>query len=324
MEASSSTFNSEAKKILRFLGLLLFVLALADRLLGAGLGILQNRIVSGSTGGKLNYISTMEPRPQLLVMGSSRAHRHVRPSLFPIPAFNLAHSGMELPFHYGLLSIMEANNSLPETILLHVDPEYFVRQQTRTRRLEDIFFLSPYYSRSPEVKELIDSMGWTEKLKSTSHLYHFNGELLGLLRNTASPRAFADGGYRSTPASDEDGERLDYTLGIQASPSLPAPDPSATELLQKSLEICKRNGVALICFTSPTFYPAPESHAPARQFLKELFSEHKVTYLDYQRHQPGEVQARELWFDANHLNDNGAKIFTEILVRDLETAGVEI
>jgi lysophospholipase L1-like esterase len=94
------------------------------------------------------------------------------------------------------------------------------------------------------------------------------------------------------------------------------------------IKLCKEHNITPILITTPyrSYYSNWFSNEILEQFYCELIdpNENDVIYLDYSRDERFN-NSEELLKDTDHLNKQGAIVFTEIVIKDLfETRFAEI
>ncbi len=294
----------------------------ADRLLGMFLERLYDRSLEGQTGGDLNrYLA--KDRPDILVIGSSRAHHHVIPDSLSSNAYNLSHNGMSVAFQAGLVAVLDQYDALPTRILLlHVDPEEALLDQGRG----DIRFLRRFYGSVPYVTDRIDALHPFERYAFWSDVHRFNGMVPGLLRTwwqPDPPLSDQGRGYVQRPDQPMDATRTLHTAArdsinaatyatrwseVQARAHIGAP-------VNYIDSVCRSRGINLILFTSPRYRttqareafnaqaraalgPTPRWITPAGPGIDRL---HDIRY----------------WRDNVHMRHDGARLFSGSLAETL-------
>ena len=71
--------------------------------------------ISGESGGKINCLVKENSNTEILIMGSSRAARNIKPDYFKSHVFNLGHNGMYDYFQLNLLNYLIEQNINPNS-----------------------------------------------------------------------------------------------------------------------------------------------------------------------------------------------------------------
>lgn len=101
------------------------------------------------------------------------------------------------------------------------------------------------------------------------------------------------------------------------------------EYIKNILKICKENNLIPILITTPQSYLYNEGVGD-KQYKERIYDkieclkeEFNFIYLDYSHDQRFENNL-ELFYDDDHLNEKGAEIFTNILLKDIENKGYDL
>src|SRR5262245_14229524 len=139
-------------------GVVVFVLLLVllDQGLGSVLGRIQRQTFTGDRGGLLNYALTQEP--QVLVLGSSRAKYHIKPSVLTeklgLTAYNAGLNGQDFLYSVMLYDLWKRRHLHPRILVLTIDIESLIPRETEVNAAH---ILAPYQDESPLVAEILYS-----------------------------------------------------------------------------------------------------------------------------------------------------------------------
>lgn len=298
-----------------FIAVLLSLLFTLDRGLSFVMDQLFFRVMTGQLGSINYYLS--KPPPQLVIMGSSRAVHQVDPDRFKLKAFNLGHGGMFMPFHTGLLRMMEQHQKLPPAILLQVDPYEFIGGP----KVRDVQQLSYYYHHSDTLRQYINELSPLEKYKYWFDLYRYNGKCVSVAKEYLTSRKMTQGGngYDPLPLNNRDSvNTLLFAKNGTADPLLPV-NQLQFRYLNSFITICKRNHIRLICFTAPIYQP-DETFRRGSIEVQALLMKNGIPYLNYSESPIPELQNHpSYWKGLTHLNQRGAEIFSGILADQVES-----
>ncbi len=309
--ASSFTFSFRSAS-LAGLGLLL-TLALLDRLFADGLeALLRDQIV----GPYAQADAIVErARPQLLVLGSSRAQRHYVPSILRKSmgkvCLNGGRDGQGLPYSTGLLHLA-LKRYTPELVILDLGNADLVRDPSSTMRVSS---LSPYYHRHPDLAPYLEVRGDHELLKLRCRCYAYNSKVVDLLRYRLLPFLTPDDDSGYIPVEG----RMTSLPPVASGPSLAQPvSPELVELLAVSLRECREKQIKFLGVFSPSY--VDDSKCTSRRVLEDLLKENGFAWLDFTNN--SDFAGRpELFSDPRHLNHEGAELFTTLLSQRLREEG---
>lgn len=314
---------------LRFVLIVLVGWVVADRTITRVLDIAYRHDTLGQAGGQINrYLQRAAP-PEVLVMGSSRAHHAVVPTLLIGDCYNLSHNGMNVVFQAGLVDVLDAADAIPHhLLLLQLQPEDLMVGDDALRHMQ---YLKYYHGRAPYITSTIDSLRWSEPIKYLAGAYRFNGAALTIPLNAArslQQRVDTDLGYDPLPVRPEDSAAVVLTAmreqqrDARRTWTMPG-DPLATaagRALVLVRERCEARGVRLVIFTAP-YYQVSAWRLSDQGVIAEALRRAGFHYLNYAIDPVRELRAIRYWVDNDHLNDAGARIFTERLRYDLVRNG---
>jgi hypothetical protein len=224
---------------------------------------------------------------------------------------------MSQAFQTGLLSILEENKKLPHIIVLHIEPQEFAG----VKHNPDIQNLKYYYGKDSIVTTYISQFSDFEKLKFTFGLYRYNGRLITLSKNYLQTLLYgaSGNGYEPIAHSERDSLNTLYSSNKPFNHTEEKFNYSQMSYLVTFINICKRNDVTLICFTSPHFQ-GEHRYTHSSQTLDSLFQRNSIAYINYTEHAiaPLDLNA-SLWKDAHHLNHSGSTIESGLLAQAVRT-----
>ncbi len=307
------------KKILVFFISILVCLIILDRIISFSLDKLYSKNFWGESGGNINYFLSRQETTDLLIIGDSRAHRHIIPDSFSVKTFSLCHHGMNLIFHTGLLHILEQQKKLPENILLHLEHNEFAQPNGFSSDNKDIQHLRYFYGINPYVTDKINHLSSTEWVLYFWKSYRYNGKLISLIKNYYLSRKEHPNHSGFEPLLPE---KLDSFRVISEVKQIELENASETNLtidtfsialLSDFISVCKRNNIKLACFVSPYYFKPGKKHQLSNVFLSQFLKEKGVSFMDFCVNRPSEYDNLNLWRDSYHLNIDGAKILTHQL-----------
>ncbi|MCL2073937.1 MAG: hypothetical protein FWH18_08455 [Marinilabiliaceae bacterium] len=267
-----------------------------------------------------NNIVSSSIDADVLIMGSSRAYRHINPliidTILNCKSFNIGMSGGE-DFNKQYIRYMtfEKFNKRPKYIIHQVD---YGTLAISDNDFDERFL--PYLSDID--KELIDNhLKWVK-------IHHLK---LPLLKYQSQKGQFMQGlfeffGIKHCPdirtkgfyATDELWDDTALNQVLQNDSIEAQKEPSAIKLFDSYLNHCKQNNIKLFLVFSPIYYKATDFTKNKKEVLNtyHYFSQkYDFPFLDY--------SADSLCFDtsyfynATHLNKEGADIFTLQLAHDI-------
>jgi hypothetical protein len=284
-------------------GLLFVLLFVVDRGLGAlaQYGFMKTR--DGDTGGQINGL--LEKKAPLLVFGDSRAESHYVPAILSehlgVAAFNGGFKGSNSLYFYGLEQLV-FDHYTPRLIVL--DFSAYGIMQTRDDPYDKLDPLYPYW-RNDHVWQLIAADGRAQRLRFLSRLYPYNSKIHSIIMfNVMAHRPHASDGY-----DPQAGVLGDEPLG----PLDRRPVTSSDELvsyLERFMVSAHQHGVPIIVVLSPR-HAFGTIAIPAR--LQRRIDEFGYPVLDFNVADYPQFADYRLYRDTAHLNDTGARLFSDLL-----------
>lgn len=314
------------KQKVLFLVLFLIGLFALDRAIGAGLALGFAKVQTGEGSGQANYAISRQDR-QVMIFGSSRAKQHFDPAVFRASlgqdAYNAGANGQGVFYARILQLVMLARGkSQVKTFILHVDAvDLFEPKISRAS------FLLPYMSEVPEVVNILGAGDKWLWLKSYSHAYRYNSMALPILRNLISKRQPDPDGFIAKKAGVQgvaDNRQFVGDANAKADAPTPKPDPHTLRVLEGFIKDGQAAGAQVILVTSPMSLGKTASAATLQrralthEVLDKLTARLGARYLDLHEDQHPVFKDEALFIDRGHLNADGAKVISELLIKELK------
>ena len=305
MAGSSSIFNSDpvkhpVKLFLAKLGAFLLLIAALDLLAGVTLRHFYFTQTSGVFY-RITY-SLEKTREPLLIFGSSRANHHYVPDVFEKkfnrPYYNVGQDGQSILFNLAVLrSVLKRYT--PGVIVLDFNLYDFDKDSAEYQKLA---VLLPYYGSHPEIRDIIEMRGRFEKIKLLSKTYPFNSSLLTILVGNMEMNKARRGDQKGyIPLFSKMGGP--FKEPVKKPKEL---DPVKVRAYADFISESKQAGARLFVVVSPY---CMEMEGPSRDLARRIAAEHQTRFLDYSQ-DTYFLERPELFSDASHLNEGGAKIFS--------------
>ncbi|WP_418501153.1 hypothetical protein [Flagellimonas sp.] len=291
------------------------VFFITDRAVYLMLHRIEKEVFTGQSVGKANLFNKVKDSVELLVMGSSRAARHVDPDLFPLSGYNMGMDGTHLGYATALLSSL---NRKGQTILVHVDHHEVFNADYMG---EDMLALLNESMDSEEMEGFINEYYPEDILLSKmTNCYVYNGKVLGMFKN-----AFMDSGVSKptngfsplTPSAQQKQtfEQILEKEGITQNIEMPdtlVVNEKFESMVDFAIETAKRNNSKLIFFTSPSLNKVKKG---ARQRTTDFFNSKGLLYLDdLDFFKEFDI---DYWKDRSHMSKLGAEIYSTKLEKDI-------
>ncbi|SEK53302.1 hypothetical protein SAMN04487910_0748 [Aquimarina amphilecti] len=274
-------------------------------------GIVSNHLFFLQKTGKYARANLViyETEAEVLIFGSSHAHRHYVPEVLEkqlnTTAYNAGAEGQQLLYHLALQK-MVLKRKKPNLFILNIDEDFLYSSDIAYDRLND---LHPHYS------EYGDDLRPIFKLKSEFvdvemffKSYLLNSTIVHILRYYISPQLDYKG-YRplnGTVTNDHITSKL-----MEVNDQVKEIDENFVLALKEFINNSKSNNVDLVFVISPTLRNI-NSNNKSLGMINEIADKEEVPILNFLDDK--NFKDKLDWFhDPSHLNDTGAKYFTKLV-----------
>lgn len=280
------------------------IIVVFDSLFGIACHYLNSHSKGGGT--KSRYYVSKESTEGILVFGSSRAKHHYVPDILKdrlgMPCYNTGEDGNGIIMCYGFLKMITARYN-PKLIIYDVTG-FDIYKDDNVKYLD---LMKPYYD-EPGIDSIFWKVNPKSRLMMKSNLYRYNTTCLSLLGNYIRPMQNYPKGYSALS------EIMDYE------PDLPEMEVREVDSLKVSyfeeyIKLVKRKKIELVCCVSPYYkgFMAESFFNP----IKQLCERYDVPFLFFGS-EPNISIERTLFKDRTHLNDNGARYYTNIIASTID------
>lgn len=268
------------------------------------IGAISRKLVMAAPDAGLNQTNTAQAlfnkKADVLVLGSSRANHHYVSSMFKdslgMTCYNAGRDGHDILYATMVLrSFLE--RCTPKLVIVDVNGSGLDGSWIKSNK--DMIC---FYGASKAVTEILDQdvLKGFDKIKMMSNLYRYNNTLEWIATAYLSNWGEGDG-YFPMPVTNNG---MTKAVGKDR---LFKPNPKCLTYLDDIVKTCKEKDIQLILCVSPSL---SYSLHGINDWMKEYGQQHHIKTLDF----TGDttyVDHPNLFFDATHLNDNGARIFTK-------------
>ncbi|MFT3680256.1 MAG: SGNH/GDSL hydrolase family protein [Ferruginibacter sp.] len=288
----------------------LLIIWIVDFTAGA---LLRHFYFKQKTGWDYNTLYSIEKADaDVLIFGSSKGVRQYHPEVFEkrlnMSYYNTSREGFFMLYYEAVLRCVLKRHT-PKLVVLDIRTNEFLDSKQNYDKLS---VLLPFYRDHPEIRPILDLRGKYERLKLISSIYPFNSLLFKIAANN---------GFKKEEREVIKGyERYDE---IWKKPIKPAKnyetytlDSNFVRSYENFIDACKEKNINLVIVTTP-YLNMLDRVSPTVTLAKEIAQKKQVMFIDYS-HEPSLVNRRELFFDPIHLNNEGAKIMSNMIIDSLE------
>lgn len=286
--------------------IIMFFIAIAvlDFLFGSVCRYMNSHAKGG--GVKSRYYVCKESNEDLLVFGSSRAKHHYVPDIIEdslgLSCYNTGEDGNGIIYCYGVLKMI-TKRYIPKVIIYDVSV-FDVRKDDNTKYLD---LLKAYYDEPG-----IDTIFWTVEPKTRlmmhSNLYRYNTQCLRMIGNYLHSMGNYPKGYAALHRI------MDYEPEIKSNCSKEILDTDEIKIryFEQFVKFARSNGIELICCVSPYYYT--NAHTTYCEPIIKLCNDYNVPFYNLGKNSQFSHN-KQLFQDQSHLNDIGAHLYTEFVVK---------
>lgn len=301
--------------------ILAVALILADRIVGAGLEYLFYQQTHGDDYTTLYALE--KANDEVLIFGTSRASHHYNAKVFEeatgMSCFNAGRDEMEIPYTNALLEGILTRHK-PQLIILDIGPmELAGEKQVVYERVAAA--LMPYTDKYPMFEPAVERAGEMELLKTkASKIYPYNSKIGSSIQN-----AYTNLGHLSEQGYEPLYKTIDTSIYKESiwediDKNYPVREDYAN-ILKGIINKAHNNGIELVVVISPFYFPYDFSINDSYKKIQEITSEANVPMLDFSN-DPEFTGQPMLFNDDIHLNDDGATIYTQKIIRQLIDRGI--
>lgn len=295
----------------KFIGYIIFFFAIII-VVDFCFGKVCDNMNSHSKGGlsKQTYDLCMKDKYDVLIMGSSRAHHHYVPQIIEdslgMTCYNAGYDGNGIILMTGIYRLI-IQRYQPKIIIYDVEQAFdlfeYLGDNNRTRYLST---LRPYYN-EPGIAKIFKDVSMEEWYKVHSGLCRYNSVSISLAIDYFKNRPVYAKGYAPLNGEMKIVQRKSRKNDIHIIDSL------KLKYMAEFIKEVSGSEVQLFVCLSPKY-----GMTDSRDFepIKEICAENSVPFMDYYSNE--EFMANMAYFkEGMHLNDRGARFFTNLFIRDL-------
>lgn len=287
----------------------LFILFIVDLIFG---NVLKN-LYSKQKPGEIYRISYSidSTKADILIFGASHANHHYVPENFKkkmnLTCYNTGKDGQIILYNYAILKSVLKRYSPKIAILDLSRDELAVEQQSYDR----LSTLIPYYKSHPEIRKIINLRSPYEKYKMISHIYPYNSLIFSLIMGAIESHkerkdTHEQNGYIPLYESCYRQLSVDTSYGSQIL------DSNKINGFKSFIKDCKNSNVRLFVVFSPILITYPHQD-PSTTVVKSICKENKIPVYSF-INDSSFYHTNFFWTDGTHLNDKGARIFTNMVI----------
>ncbi len=310
---------------MRRLAIFLVCIGVLDFGISTVLWNLFQRTDSGERGGLSNL--ALSKTAAVLVLGSSRAQFQVIPSILDrrlaARTFNAGLKGHDFLYSAALYDLWLHRHPPPRAVVLTVDVESLLQRPNEAAAAQ---VLAPYIGESELLREILYSDGPQKRFEYVLRSYRYNGKVLVILKNAFRHTDPAFDGFIPLQGPLPSGDRSVIKNALdQDEPAIvyarrPFWDMKLKILRDLGARALSQHTLVLLVH-APLYGQDLAAHAIWIERMKALVAATPgIQFVDLcEAARPDAYpNPRQLFNDVNHLDEEGAQIFTNSIADELQ------
>lgn len=222
--------------------------------------------------------------------------------------YNAGRDGCDILYHLAIFKSI-VKRYTPKIVILDINRYEFSVNKTSYDRLS---MLLPYYQMHPEIRDIINKKGKFEKYKLISRIYPYNSLLLTIINGfyTKNNQTEDIEGYVPLQEKIDPGKpivinSLEYTI-----------DSVKLKAFISFINLAKEFDIKIYIVVSP-YYTNSNIEDKSLYLAKKIANTCNVPFYDFSNYLPISNN-KQLFYDNEHLNNEGAKEFSGIFSKYLK------
>lgn len=247
----------------------------------------------------------------IVIFGSSTANHQFIPYVFEkrlnISCYNTGRDGNSIFFHYAILEGI-LKRYVPKMVILAFDEDDFKRVQQSYDRITSLL---PYYDSHPEFRSIIQLKSPIEKYKLLSKIYPYNSLIFAIGAGNAEfnrHREYINDNNGYVPLTETWKGKLNNDTSLPRYEL----DNNTIKYFKLFVKACLDSKVKLYIFYSPK-YIRFKYEDESISIAKNIAKQNDIPFYEFTNN-PYFLDRRDLYADPGHLNETGAKIYTQMVI----------
>lgn len=293
---------SDMKKFLIRIAIFFAIVAVVDFSLGKLLHYVQST-AGGRTGAE--YYVCEKSTEDVIIMGSSRASHHYVPEIISeklgMSCFNAGQDGNGIILQYGRWKMI-SKRTVPKLLIYDISTDFDLAENDNMKYVDR---LKPFSGHSI-VRNYVACIFPMEEMKMISKMYCYNYKFIEMVSdcirrgNAVSKTGYLPlyGNIRKEIVNNEN-NNLECSVKL---------DAEKIYYLEQLVKETKETGTELLFVVSP-YWKGYGYSEETYSYIKELSKSYDVPFIEYIGSDI--CNNSTFWEDSHHLNDRGARVFTE-------------
>ena len=303
------------KEVLK-IGVTLVSLILCVLLIDFGVGKVFDSLLAklpseGERVAKSNFILT-KVNSDIVIVGSSRAECNYNSRLMQDAdlggaVFNCGVDGALFFYEVAVINSI-LDRYTPKIIIWDLQ----LNELAESKQVENLGLLYPYYWRNEYICQFLNNQEPDLKYKIWLNAYRYNATASRIIRSLRIPQSDQLGFLAHSSEATYKSERFFSSELKQESL-----DERKVLMFEETIQRCTSLGVRTVILHSP-YYRGMIGETTTTKLAKDVCSKYGAELINDSQ-LPEFVGAQEYIYDAIHLNEKGATLFTSILIKQLKS-----
>ena len=295
------------KKFLIGVAIFFAIMIVADMIFGKVMAYAESQSSSK------NYHCMYEADEDILILGSSYAVRDLVPSVIEdslgLSCYNAGEAGNGAIVAWARYNMFVKNHK-PRLIIYTLTPEYdYVKSDEYSKYLN---IVKPYYGKEESIAEMYSTlMDRKEGIILNSNFMKFNSYGAQLIYRWLTQKNEGLQGYEPLFETfapydiNEKEDRAKYEI-----------DVDKKNYLEYLFEDIKKKEIPILCLLPPDYRPNVDLYRYVEGF--QLCKQYDIPVINHKYFEDISQNA-QYFYDMGHLNDKGARLYTALLSKELQT-----
>jgi hypothetical protein len=283
------------------------VVAILDYVFG---NILEYYYFKQESGLQYRTTYSMEhTNEDVLIFGASRANHHYHPDVFEkrlnMSYYNVGRDGNPVFYHYAVLKCI-LKRYTPKIIVMDFTGEEFRKDQQSYDRMASLL---PYYKKHPEIRSIIELRSPYEKIKLLSSIYPYNSAMFTIAVGNAEFNKKRRGDIKGyVPLTGVWNEPI-ITDNTQSHYEV---DSNKVNAYTSFIKDCINAGTRLYIVCSPYYFKTTQTDI-SFALARDIAEKNKIPFFNFFK-DSAFTSNHTLFSDMVHLNDDGARVFSNKVI----------
>lgn len=295
--------------ILKGICFILLFVAL-DVMGGKAFSLLHRYAIAHSPYGFLTEYAMEKVNTDVVIIGASTANHHYVPALLAdslqMSVRNCGKDGCGFLHQCCMIDGILKRYS-PRIIIWDIIPSYL--SHPSLAELDRLSDFNSYYDKNEYCRKVVDLRTPEEKFKMLSHLYRYNSRILPLIYKGVFAYNYPADGYLPLP---DEGYKYPSLIVEKERDEF---NEMQFERLVTIIDECKQKDVRLVLSLSPRFVKSDYLQKKVYEKWCEVSEKKGIPLIDFYN-DPFFLNDSTLSKDNAHLNDKGARLFTEMWIQE--------